>query len=379
MDTKKFRTRQESGTVNYPRGKKYIIGLDAGYSGMKYFHESGYGCFPSYAKKMDDNMMSIPDSRDIFFRDDNTGDIYLVGYNAQNMVNDTNDTDGELYSRKRYADPRFRIICYTAIGLACMPRMKKPDDRKIVIQTGLPSSYMKDAPSLKKALSEISPFSLKIGTSDKWIPFNLAIPQEEISVMAQPMGALYSVITRNDGTFVPNAMAMLKGSVMVMDSGFGTFDFYGIKERHVDCQDSVNDISMHEVLLRTTQKISDEFGEEVRVAALQKNLTTGTITCINEDDMSAEEKNFAPLLEAANREVLENAKSKIRSVTNSFRGYQYLIIDGGTGEAWYEEIRKWLENMKTLQIIPSNVNDHLSFIYSNARGYYMYRYARDRR
>lgn len=376
MDAKKFRTRQESGRLTYPKGKDFIIGLDAGYSGMKVFFETGYNCFPSFAKKMDDNMMNLTDEKDILYRDDETQEVYMVGYNAQNMIDDTNDTDGELYSRKRYSDPRFRVVCYTAIGLASMHKL---DARKIVIQTGLPSSYMKDASALKKALSDIPRFSLKIGNSGNWIPFRINIPQEDISVMAQPMGALYSVITRNDGSFVPDAMAMLKGNVIVLDAGFGTFDFYGVKERHIDCQDSINDISMREIFIRTTRKIAEEFGEEVRVPALQKNLTDGMITCINEDDMTAEERSFVPLLEEANREVLESAKSKIRSVTNSFRGYQYLIIDGGTGEAWYDDICQWLSNMKTLKIIPSNVNDHLPFIYSNARGYYMYRFTKNRK
>lgn len=376
MDAKFFRAKQEFGGLTFPKGKEYIIGLDAGYSGMKVFYETGYLCFPSYAKKLDENMINLPDSRDIMFRDDETGEVFLVGYNAQNMVDDTNDTDGELYSRKRYSDRRFQVICYTAIGIALT---KKNDNRKVVIQTGLPSSFMKDAPALKKAISEMPKFSLKIGNSSKWVSITQTIAQDDIFVMAQPMGALYSVIIRNDGTFVQNAMAMLKGSVMVLDVGFGTFDFYGIKERHVDCQDSINDICMHEVLERTTKKIFNQFGEEVRVPALQKNLTTGTITCINEDDMSAEERSFVPLLEEANREVLEEAKQKIRSVTNTFRGYQYVIVDGGTGETWYDDICKWLGNMKTLKVIPSNINDHLSFVYSNARGYYMYRYTKNRK
>lgn len=376
LETIKFRTRQETRSLTYPKGKDFIIGLDVGYSGTKMFYETGCVCFPSFAKRLDDNMMNLPDEKDIMYRNDETGEIYLVGYNAQNMIDDTNDTDGELYSRKRYTDPRFRIVCYTAIGLAAM---QKKDNRKIVIQTGLPSSYLKDADSLKKAISDIPKFSLKVGTKGNWIPFDLSITPADIFVMSQPMGALYSIVIKNDGNFIPEAMAMLKSSVMVLDAGFGTFDFYGIKDRRIDCQDSINDISMHEVFIKTTQKIADEYGEEIRVPALQKCLSSGVVTCINEEDMTAEEKDFSKLLEAANKEVFEAAKSKIRSVSKAFRGYQYIVVDGGTGEAWYKDICDWLSNMKTLKIIPSNINDHMPFIYSNARGYYMYRYTKNRR
>ena len=376
MDTKKFRTRQEFNSLSLPKGKDYIVALDVGYSGTKVFYETGYACFPSYAKLLDDHMMNVPDHKDIIYRNDETGETYLVGYNAQNMADGTNDTDSELYSRKRYTDPRFRIICYTAIGIAAM---KKTDDRKIIIQTGLPASYLNDAVSLRKAITEMPRFSLKIGAQKDWISFDIKIDSGNIFVMPQPMGALYSTIIYNNGSFTKDAMSMLKGSVMVLDAGFGTFDFYGIKDRHVDCQDSIDDISMRQVFIKTTQNISKEFGEEIRVPALQKNLSTGYVTCIDEEDMGSCDKDFSALLEKANNEVFETAKVKIRSVTKPFRGYQYVIVDGGTGEAWFDKIRDWLSNMKTLQIVPSNINDKLPFIYSNARGYYMFRYTNNKK
>lgn len=372
MDTKKFRTRQEYGTITLPKGKDYIIGLDVGYSSVKVFYETGYFTFPSYAKKIDGEMMALPDTRDILYRNDDTGEIYMIGYNAQDMAeDDNNDTESELYSRRRYNSPRFRILCQTAIGMAASHRT---DDRRITIQTGLPASYMKDSRDLQNAICSMPRFSLKIGTSQKWMPFEFKLSNENIYVMEQPKGALYSSIIYNNGSFTNDAMSMLKGSVMVLDAGFGTFDLYGIKDRRVELHDSLDDISMYQIFLRTTQKIGDEFGEEIRVPALQRSLSTGLVTCVNEDTMASEEKPFGTLLEAAFNEVFESAKDKVRTVTKAFRGYQYVIVDGGTGEAWYSKICDWLKGMKTLKILPSNINDKLPFLYSNARGYYMYRY-----
>ena len=70
----------------------------------------------------------------------------------------------------------------------------------------------------------------------------------------------------------------------------------------------------------------------MRVPALQKNLSTGKVTCFNEEIMGSEEKEFGELLEAANNEVFESAKTKIRSVTNAFRNYQYVIVDAVPGK-----------------------------------------------
>ena len=62
---------------------------------------------------------------------------------------------------------------------------------------------------------------------------------------------------------------------------------------------------------------------------------------------------------------------KAKAVTNAFRDYRYLIVSGGTGEAWFEKVKEYLSGMKTLTILPGNANDALPFLYSNVRGYYM--------
>lgn len=373
MDTKKFRTRQEIKTMQNPKSKDFVIGLDVGYSATKVFHEGGYFVFPSYAKKLENGMLNITNDKDLLYRDDETNEIYMVGYNAQEMMEstDTNDTDGELFSRKRYSDKRFKIVCNTALGIAMY---NKNDDRKIIIQTGLPSSYVVgDSPAIKKALTKPTRFSLKIG-GGKWKSFEPIVNEDDIFIMAQPAGALYSVLIKNDGTYVIDAKQILSSNVLVMDIGFGTFDFYGIKNRSIVCKESIDEIGMREVLANTSKKILSEMNEDIRVAALQKNLETGTVVCINEEEMQTEEKSIAPLLELASQEVLKDAMQRAKSVTDTFRGYNYVIIDGGTGEAWYENIKQWLSGMKTLKVMPSNFNDHLPMIYSNARGYFMFRH-----
>lgn len=370
MDTRRFRTRQEIKIEPHPKGRDYIIGLDVGYSATKVFYENGYFAFPSYVKEIG-GLMDIASDKDIFYRD-TEGRIYLVGYNAQEMVqsDDTNDTDGELFSRKRYKDGRFQIICNTAIAIATQ---NKKDSRKIIIQTGLPSSYVKgDSASLRRVLSTKSKFELKIG-SGPWKLCETNVNSQDIFIMDQPAGALYSVLIKNDGKYVPDAKQILTSNVLVLDIGFGTFDFYGFIGREIACRESIDSIGMREVLSESIKQIMAEMGEDIRIAAFQKNLESGVITCFDEETLSSEDKPLAPILEAANKKVMQNAMNRARSVTKSFRDYRYLIIDGGTGEAWFNDICEWLKGMKTIRILPSNFNDHLPFIYSNARGYYMIR------
>lgn len=53
--------------------------------------------------------------------------------------------------------------------------------------------------------------------------------------------------------------------------------------------------------------------------------------------------------------------------------HDYLVVAGGTGDAWYDYIKDYYGGMDNLTIIPGNQNDtSLPFIFSNVRGYYMF-------
>lgn len=374
MDSKKIRTRQEFNRLTNPKGKDFIIGLDIGYSGTKVFYETGYFCFPSYVKKLKSGMLEISDDKDILYKEDGSDDIYMIGYNAQNMLSETssNDSDNSLLTRKRYSDKRFQIITDTAIALATL---YKKDNRNIFIESGLPSSYVEgDKAALTKVLSKPASFSLKIGNGD-WKKFDVNIPKENIHIIPQPSGTLYSTIIRNDGKYVDKARDILLGNVLVWDIGFLTGDLFGLKGRSKDHQESSDDVGMSQVLQLISKKILEDTGEDIKISSLQKVLEKGYFTCIDEDTMSSETKSITPYVDEAIKEVLATATNSVKSATNAFRGYDYLIITGGTGEAWYEDICEWLKGYKNLTIKPGNINDHLPLIYSNSRGYYMFRYA----
>ncbi len=373
MNTRKYRTRQEfKNNLTNPKGKKFIIGLDNGYSAVKCFHERGYFCFPSYVRKLEYDFI-IGSEEDIVYQDMETGERYIVGISAQNMADslETNDTDGEMYSRKRYGIKNFKILCNVAIAIAVM---EKKDEREILIQTGLPSSYVKaDTSAIIKAISRPSHFKLKIGMDD-WKEHHLNISEKNIHVIPQPAGSLYSTLIRQDGNYIPNAKQILFSNVLVMDIGFGTFDFHGIKNRSPVCVESIDEIGMRQVLKETSKSIMETLGEEIRVPALQINLDTGVINCLNEDTMQSEDKPLAPILSAASDKIFREAMERAKNVTSSFRGYQYIIVTGGTGEAWLDKIQNYLSGLKTIKVLTGNINDHLPMIYSNARGYYMLQY-----
>lgn len=382
MDTKKIRTKQETRNFANPKGKKQILAIDIGYSAVKVYSENGSLAFPSYVKKHEGEFV-VPDDADILYRENESSDVYVIGYNAQKMATpiDATDSESELYGRKRYFSSSFKAIYRAALAQGIR---KKEDSREIFIQTGLPSAYVKgDTPNIQKVMSGIHSFDLKIG-KEPWQHYSYTIKEENVAVIPQPMGTFYSVITQNDGNFsngksdasIPGFKEIFYKNVLVMDVGFGTFDFYAIKNRtaETDKKVSKNDVGMKAVLSEVSKEIMERYGQDIPVSSLQNYLETGTIEVFDEEAMTSDYKSIKDIVEKANDIVFERAFEQAKAATSSFAGYDYIIITGGTGEAWFEKFAEKLKGLKTVKLIPGNIIDHNSMIYSNVRGYYMLAY-----
>lgn len=379
MSTKEYRTKQEFVDKIGPKGKNFIIGLDAGYSGMKVYHELGYFVFPSYAKHLQENLL-VSDSNDILYKDLQSNETYLVGINAGNMVksSDTNDTDAELYSRNRYGNKMFKILCNTAIGIALSKRADN-DNREIFIETGLPCSYVTgDSSKLKNTLKTPAHFALKVGKGS-WREYKFEVKEDHIHILPQPMGSFYSVLAKSNGEFVPNAQELMAKNIFIADIGYGTADLYGIISRAKACSETINDLGMREVMLHTSRKIMEQMHEDIKPNALQKSLETGKVLCLNEETMQAEEKEFGSLLVEASNEVMREAIETIKHAAGYFRDYDLFIVSGGTGACWYEAIRNYFSGLKTLTVMSGNPNEVVPGIFSNVRGYYFFRYMQNKR
>ena len=81
IDTKTIRTQQEIiAKRNMALPKKWILGIDAGFSSLKGFAPNKYFCFPSFAHKLDSELQVV-NEKDILYRDESG--TYLVGASAQ--------------------------------------------------------------------------------------------------------------------------------------------------------------------------------------------------------------------------------------------------------------------------------------------------------
>lgn len=355
--------------------KFYPLAMDIGYSSVKGFSPNKVFCSPSYAIKAAEGVLQLAESSktDILYKDE-TG-LWYVGELAQVMTDkdDTNDNVATLYGRKRYNSPMFKVLARAGLGLGMLENeYGSPEGKTVVLQTGLPPAYAKtDAPLLRKALAGVHKFELKVGTG-KWTKFNFELPEDNINIMAQPLGSLVSFTVDANGRRIPDYKKYLNSNVSILidDAGFGTDDFFDIKNGRVVAEYTRDDLGMKRVFEETSREFYKRYGVEMPVHTMQNYLQKGEYPKFNVDTMSQDMVSFADILEEMNKKVCMEAINYMKSTFNYLQNHQYLLITGGTGAARMNMVKDHFSKMATLQVIGANANDTLPHIFSNVRGYY---------
>lgn len=368
--------------------KYWPIGLDIGYSGVKTFSGNQASCFPSYAvQNAAETRINIgsggEDERSIRYYDDENGE-WEVGALAQNMISTSDTSAGSLaiYGRSRYYSPMFKVIM--RVGLAAGLRKNRfgnPEGKQNKVITGLPPKYIKsDSADLKSAMSGTHKFSVKFGNKS-WEEYNFTLSEDDIGIIDQPEGTLFSIATNPEMRLFPDAKKYFSSRVLVLDPGFGTFDLFPMIQRNInrdDCQ-TFPELGMKQVLKQTADEIYNKYNFEVSVPAMQKFLETGTV--IKREGRKLSKVGFDDILEKNSLDVCNRAVERVMEIYNPPMEFDYMAITGGTGAAWSSYIRnsEYFKDCDTVKIISGNQGDPtLPYIFSNVRGYYIYALSRFR-
>lgn len=356
----------------------FPIAIDIGYSSVNVFAPTCVCSFPSFAVKLgkNANLVGTPSEHEILYRDEETGDIWRVGAEAQNSISslDTNFSVSELYGRNRYFTPIYQVLIRTAIGLALIDAGGTSDT--IAIMTGLPPAYLdEDSEAVKEAFTGEHTFSLKVG-NNPYKKITPVIKKSNVSVMSQPKGTLISVSINDDGELTRDGSSIITDNAVVFDGGFGTLDLFAVNNRQVTKAETFSDLGMNAVLSRLCELVREKYGATVRVPAIQPNLRRGKVTVTkklpDKHRFSSTEVPIDDLLEQASREVCDAAIDKMLNIYDNLVGVRNLIVTGGTGAAWKEYILDAFKEYPMINVIMGNANDpDLDIIFANVRGYYM--------
>lgn len=382
IHTSNFKTKTEIRTRQNPKKKGFWdIGLDLGYSGVKGFSPNKEFCFPAFAKKVPEGLMTIakPSDKDIQYKDLETGDVWDVGEAAQSRSS-TNDSELALFGRVRYFNEMFQVLAKVGLALGLMEnKFGGPGDDIVSIETGLPPEYIKsDTADLKEALAGEHHFALKLGAKE-WQEFRFIIAESQIDVMDQPMGTMVSISTASNGHPSADAKNYFTSKVLIMDAGFGTLDIYNIDNGKIITKpETIDDMGMKQVFKQTIADIYDLYQKEITITGMQELLESGELKVRKKADKHSATKavgttrvNFSDILEQNNKNVCLSALNHICNTYDGLVEHDYIVITGGTCAAWNPIIRDFFAENETLTILSGSHNDDLPAIYANVRGYYM--------
>lgn len=376
IDTKAFRTKTLYIERQNPMVDKFWgIGMDIGFSSNKIFAPNMVASFPSFARKIDKNQdfLGKADKKNILYEDEN-GDLWLVGLYAQNMISayETSSSLEGLFIKDRFSSPMFKVIARVGLALGMMEnKFGNPKGRTLAVQTGLPPMHMRECKQdLIDALAGYHEFKIKIGESD-WQEVRFNLPEQNIDVMPQPMGSLIAASTDRNGGQIPEAKKYLTSTGIVFDPGYLTVDTFNITERRVDGNKTWTDLGMNRILQETCNDIYDIYGVEYSVPSIQKCLEKGTIRVINRKERRNSEEPFADILAKNSKKICEETLQTIDQTYKGLSYHDYMIITGGLGNVWFNQIKEYYKGFDALHIVSATQNDSLDGIFSNVRGYYM--------
>lgn len=376
MQTKDFRTKQleiERSNISLPT--TWPIAIDIGYSGTKLMSPNIVACFPSFATKLTSGRMEVgyvEGNMDILYEDEK-GTMWIVGSSAQNNVS-TKAAEVQsltVYGRDRYDDPLFHVLADVAVGLGYRANScGDPAERKLLIQTGLPNTYIReDSDYIKEAFSGHHEFRLKVG-NDPWIDFSYDLAMDDVHVMPQPMGTLLSACSKSTGEMTEEGQDMFRKKTLLIDAGFGTIDTFAVTNQSMNQLETFDDCAMKEVLRRTSDEIFKTYKVLIPVPAMQKTLEDGYITVADRRAFKSEPVDYSEILFRKNEEVANECLQTLATKYGYFQEYKYIIVTGGC--PWYDLFAEKLKGVAGLTVMKGTGNDNLPSIFSNVRGYYLY-------
>lgn len=386
IDTKAFKTKSEILEKRMPRINgnnqhkgKTIMALDGGYSSVKGASPNRVFMFPSYAKRTPKNLDVVGKLRpsDIQFRNNITGESWLVGQSAEALMDQTDidsTTDASLYTRYRYDSDVYKVIMASGMALGLLGTGA---GNEIYLQTGLPATYKdRDSDKLAAALAGDYDIAIKIGNGD-WNSFQFSLDREHIDIMEQPQGTLCATAYDN-GEVSQLGKDVLRSNSVILDVGFGTEDIFSIRSGYKNAHQTYSDTGMRAVFDEVIRELVTEYpAAEYKIFEFQNYLESGQAPYFDTDEFKMHYVDFSNLLELKNRELCEKSIRRLMQEYSNLTNYKYLIVTGGTGESRFEQIRDMLSGLPNLQVLPGNINcPDLSFSYSNVIGYYMLRHAK---
>ena len=314
-----------------------LIGLDVGYSSTKVVSNLGYHIFPSLVtpieKQDEDKYTSFPKKTTLLYRDNNvTRKTWLVGDIIIEGIQEKLDNQDFLYGSNRIGTDENLVLNRVGLALALLKEdksfIKNPEVR---ITVGLPAQYFSHENEYKSQLIGYHNFELFI--NGEWVEIKVDIPADDLNVMSQPMGTLFSLALNRQGQIIDEKL-ISSARLVIFDGGFGTVDTYVLTNGTTGKCKTWEKQGMRTVYERTLYQCEEETGRNLGFNRLNFILAKPEAERVVR--YNGKNKWFVDPTVKTNIDIIaeDNIKS-INKTYNYLNDVDLFIMTGGTGKVLY--------------------------------------------
>ena len=362
------------------------IGLDVGYSSTKVYSIFGRHIFPSFLIRLSDDFAITEKDTDILYKDEK-GQIWAVGKTAhERILGETKIQTRKLYGRQRIDSPEFLVLLRVGIFFGLI---KKDLGRtflletkgNIKIRTGLPVDYFEtDKEILENKIVGHHRYEVKVGKRN-WVKVNLDIAEDDVSVIMQPFGTLWSLAASIQGDLVDNDL--LNKNVLIYDGGQHTTDTYFNQKGRGGINTTWTDISMVSIISKVREAVLKATGNQGDfreysfddIVSSSNEYGSGVIKYMK-SDANKKDVQFYDMTNDIIRcteEVVEYAINELNIVYNYLLDFNTLICTGGVGKLFYPYFKRqyhYIDVMLAEKTDSNNEAENFDTVFANVVGYF---------
>lgn len=330
------------------------IALDPGFDAVKVVANGKMFKFPFVAEETDERKISDYGIRNDFllYRSEN-GTTYRVGQYARELIFDNkNDTTmnarmSEFYSEKRFVSAEFQVGLRTAIGLAITENHLEDDKNlEIYLMVALPHSIrQKYAPSIVGNAAGEHQFSIQHGKHPP-VNYRFTIKEDHVYTVSQTIAAILGETSDDFGNIDEDKFFYLSnGPTLVIDGGYYTTGLV-IVSRGGSVDDDKTESDTEHAMRNVNEALAEAIKDkrpDLKHFVLEYMLQTGGKAKYLENGVAKVLDLQAIRAEKA-AEVCDSLIQHINQKYNSLLDINYVLVTGGTGSVFFEQMRDYYIN-----------------------------------
>jgi hypothetical protein len=303
-----------------------VVGVDVGYGVTKAVYEDQAVKFPSvaaYARPLKFQQDEISAKHPGEWMTEGSEE-WFVGDLAIQQTKAAEQIQLQGRDGNEEANMQFRLRMVKVALAKLFPHYRNNEMVRIILATGLPVDHMSDAAAMKKAFA--GQFNIDTTTA------NFTAVVEEVIVMPQPYGTIYSYMFTPEGT--ENPQHNIK-RIAVADFGRFTVDLaYDDNGDYIDPKSGSRDSGMYMVEQSVSDAYMLKYGVRPSYRDVQEIIEKGSVT------VSGETVSFVPEQAEALRAMRNSALALMGQKWDKGLEIHRILVAGGGASSAIESVKK---------------------------------------